>query len=89
MDFEPEGLPIKKMVDFSGRSEVLIQIRLPAMVAATRMLLVSIWNPNEDRTWLRWVMARDRVVFWRNALRSEFGITLLEFAEKAEAKINV
>ena len=89
MDFEPEGLPIKKMVNFSGKWEVLIQIRSPAMIAATRMILASIWNPNEDRTWLRWVLARDRVVFWRNVSRSEFGTTISEFVEKAESKRNV
>ena len=59
------------------------------MIAATRMLLASIWNPNEDRTWLRWILDQDRVACWRKSLRSEFGTTLLEFAEKAEAKRNI
>ena len=59
------------------------------MIADTRMLLVSIWHPNEDKTWLRWVLDQDRAVCWRNASRLEFGTTLSEFAEKAEAKRNV
>ena len=59
------------------------------MIAATRMLLASILHVNKYRTWLRWVLARDMVVCWRNASRSEFGTTLLDFAEKAEAKRNV
>ena len=59
------------------------------MISDTRMLLASIWHPNEDRTWFRCVLARDRVVYWRNASRSEFGTTLSEFAEKAEANRNV
>ena len=87
-DFEPEGFPIRKVVNLLGRWEVFIQIKSPAMIAATRMLLASIWHLNEDRTWLRWVLDWDRVVCWRNASRSEFGTTLLEFAEKAEAKRN-
>ena len=89
MDFEPEGLPIKKMVKFLGRWQVFIQIRSPAMIAATRMLRASIWNTNEDRTWLRWVLDWYRVVCWRNASRSKFRTNISEFAEKAKAKINV
>ena len=89
IDLEPEGFPIKKMVKFPGRCELFIQISSPAMIAATRVLLASIWYPNDNRTRLRWVLAQDTVVCRRNALRSEFRTTLSEFAEKAEEKINV
>ena len=31
------------------------------MMDATRILLASNWQPNEDSTWFRWVRARDNV----------------------------
>ena len=48
-----DGLPIKKMVNFSGVWEVLLQIRSPAMMDATRILDASNWHPKEERTWFR------------------------------------
>ena len=59
------------------------------MIAVTRMLLASIWHLNEEKTWFRWVLARDSVACWRKALMSEFRITRSEIAEKWETKRNV
>ena len=61
------------------------QIRSPDMMAATSKVLVSIWQPKDESTWLRWVLARERVVCWRKESSSGFWIVRSTEMELEEA----
>ena len=60
-------------------------MRPPAEIEATRIEFASIWQPNEVRTWLRWVLAREWDVCSRNFSNSGLTIVLPVDSDFAEA----
>ena len=80
-----EGFPIRKMVNFSGVCEDLVQIRSPAVIEATRMEQTSIWQPNEAKTWFRLVLALDIDVCSNSFVSSGFTMVRSGFPFMEEA----